>query len=112
MGNDTVLSILHEARVQFLKHFGYEELNIGGMGLIMSDVAIDFKKEAFYGDHLNISVSAGEFTKATFELYYKLEIIIKEKNVVIAVAKTGMVCYDYSNKKIASLPQSVKETLS
>ena len=112
MGNDTILSILHEARVQFLKHFGYEELNIGGMGLIMSDVAIDFKKEAFYGDQLNITVSAGEFTKATFELYYKLEIEMKEKRVIVAVAKTGMVCYDYSNKKITSLPQGVKDKLS
>ena len=112
VGNDTILSILHEARVQFLKHFGYEELNIGGMGLIMSDVAIDFKKEAFYGDQLNITVSAGEFTKATFELYYKLEIEMKEKRVIVAVAKTGMVCYDYSNKKITSLPQGVKDKLS
>lgn len=41
VGNDTVLSILHEARVQFLNHFGYQELNESGVGLIMKDVAID-----------------------------------------------------------------------
>ncbi|MEO5999050.1 MAG: thioesterase family protein [Chitinophagaceae bacterium] len=112
VGNDTILSLLHEGRVQFLNHFGYQELNIDGMGLIMSDVAIDFKKEAFYGDHLNIFISAGEFTKVTFELYYKLETEVGEKTVVIAVAKTSMVCYDYSNKKITSLPHGIKEKLS
>ena len=43
VGNDTILSILHEARVQYLKHYGYTELNFGGTGIIMSDVAIEFR---------------------------------------------------------------------
>ena len=112
VGNDTILSILHEARVQFLQHFGFQELNIGGMGLIMSDVTIEFKKELFYGDHLTVYVSAGEFSRATFGLYYKLEINSEQNSIVIAIAKTGMVCYDYTNKKIASLPQDAKDKLS
>lgn len=112
VGNDTILSILHEARVQFLKHFGYEELNMSGVGLIMSDVAIEFKKETFYGDHIRVSISAGEFTKATFELYYRLEVETGGKTTVIATAKTGMVCYNYSNKKITSLPEQARKRLS
>ncbi|NNG26771.1 MAG: thioesterase, partial [Ignavibacteriaceae bacterium] len=28
LGNDSVLSICHEARMRFLKHFGYSELDI------------------------------------------------------------------------------------
>ena len=47
VGNDTLLSIIHEARVQFLKHHGYKEMNLEGLGLIMSDVMIEFKKELF-----------------------------------------------------------------
>jgi acyl-CoA thioesterase FadM len=60
VGNDTVLSIIHEARLQFLKHHGYTELNFGGEGLIMSDVAIEFKREIFYGDIVKASVAVTE----------------------------------------------------
>jgi YbgC/YbaW family acyl-CoA thioester hydrolase len=112
VGNDTILSIVHEARVQFLKFFGYQELNLGGMGLIMRDVAIEFKKEVFYGDQITVSVTAAEFAKVTFELYYQLEIENEGKSSIVATAKTGMVCYDYSNKKIAAIPHGVKERLA
>ncbi len=37
VGNDTILSLIHEARIQFLGHYGYGELNMEGVGLIMSD---------------------------------------------------------------------------
>jgi len=112
VGNDTILSILHEARVQFLKHYGYSELTLGGAGLIMSDVCIEFKNELFYGDVIIASVTASEFSKVAFGIYYKLEKQINDKKILIAIAKTGMVCYDYVNKKIVQVPQEVKDKLS
>ena len=30
VGNDTILSIVHEARAKFFQHFGYDELNFWG----------------------------------------------------------------------------------
>ena len=112
VGNDTILSILHEARVQWLGHFGYGELNFGGLGLIMSDVAIEFKNEIFYGEKIIASVTANEFSKFAFEVYYKLEKESTDKRILVASAKTGMVCYDYSTKKIAAVPAEVQEKLS
>lgn len=35
VGNDTFLSYLHEARMQYLNHFNYTELNVNGCSLIM-----------------------------------------------------------------------------
>ena len=49
VGNDSILSILQEARVRFFNHYGYTELNLEGVGMIMSDVGIEFKAELFYG---------------------------------------------------------------
>lgn len=112
VGNDTILSILHEARVQFLNHHGYSEINCGGAGLIMSDVAIEFKSELFYGDIINAFVNASGFSKVAFEIYYKLEKRNNDKKSLIAVAKTGMVCYDYTQKIIAQVPQEVINKLS
>jgi acyl-CoA thioesterase FadM len=112
VGNDTILSILHEARVQWLGHFGYGELNFGGLGLIMSDVAIEFKNEIFYGEKIIAAVTANEFSKFAFEVYYKLEKESTDKRILVASAKTGMVCYDYSTKKIAAVPAEVQDKLS
>lgn len=107
VGNDTVLTLLHEARVQFLKHYGYEELKMEGVSLIMSDVAIQFKAELFYNDVVTAFVTAADFTRAGFDVYYKL---MKEKTIV-ATAKTGMICYHYEIKKVVSLPEKAKEKL-
>ena len=111
VGNDTVLSIIHEARVQFLKHHGYTELSFAGEGLIMSDVAIEFKREIFYGDIIKASVAVTEFSRVGFDISYKLEKQVDGKNVIVAVAKSGMICYNYALKKIAQVPVGVKEKL-
>jgi len=107
VGNDSVLSLIHEVRVQFLRHHGYTELELAGTGLIMSDVTIEFKHEVFYGETLRASVSAAEFSRVGFDLYYKLEKLSGEKWVPVVHARTGMVSYNYALKKIAALPTEV-----
>ena len=107
VGNDTILTLIHEARVQFLKHFGYEELNVEGTSLIMSDAAIEFKNELFYGDTITAFVIANNFSRVGFDLVYKLT----RNDTSVAHAKTGMICYDYKQKKVVSLPDTAKEKL-
>ena len=107
VGNDTVLTIIHEARMQFLAQAGYTEMEFGGTGMIMADAAIEFKTELFYGDQVMVSVAANEFSKIGFNLYYKLEKKSGEKLLRVAIAKTGMICYDYDKKKIVSVPSEV-----
>ncbi len=112
VGNDAILSIIHEARAQFFIHLGYTELNLAGAGLIMSDVIVEFKNELFYGEMIKASVIAGNISKISFDLFYKLE---KETNkgilIPVVFAKTGMVCYDYANKKIILIPEEIRSKL-
>jgi len=107
VGNDTVLSLIHEARVQFLKHHDYEELNLEGVSLIMSDAGIEFKAELFYGDAVTAFVTATNFSRVGFDLYYKL----MRDETIVAAAKTGMICYDYDSRKIVTIPAGVKDKL-
>ena len=107
VGNDTILSMIHEARVQYLNQLGYGELDLAGVGVIMSDVGIEFKSELFYGDEVIASVAAGDITKISFDLYYKLEKRSGDTTQLVAVAKTGMVCYDYGKKKVTAIPEEV-----
>ena len=111
VGNDTILSMIHEARVQYLKQLGYGELDLAGVGVIMSDVGIEFKSELFYGDEVIVSVAAADLSKISFDLYYKLEKRSGETTQLVAVAKTGMVCYDYGKKKVTAIPMEVVDKL-
>ena len=109
VGNDTILSIIHEARMLFLQHYGYSEMNLGGNGMIMSDVGIEFKNELFYGNTLKVSVAIAEISKVSFALYYKLEKAEDDQWLLVAAARTGMVCYNYTAKKIAPFPEAARE---
>lgn len=111
VGNDAILSILHEARMQFLAKFGYTEMEFAGVGMIMSDVGIEFKNELFYGNTVIASVGAFDFTRVGFDLYYKLETRKEEKTILVALAKSGMICYDYEKKKIVAVPEEAKRRL-
>jgi acyl-CoA thioester hydrolase len=111
VGNDTILSILHEARVQYLGYYDLEELDFAGVGLIMNDVAVEFKNEIFYGEKIIASVTVGDISKFSFDVYYKLEKENNEKRILVALAKTGMVCYDYGAKKVAAVPKEVQDKL-
>lgn len=104
VGNDAILSLIHEARMQFLKQLGYTEMEFAGVGLIMADAGIEFKNELFYGDNVIVSVACAGFSKVSFDIYYKLEKAADDKNILVAIAKTGMVCFDYKRKKIMHVP--------
>ena len=111
VGNGAFVALIHEARVQWLQQNNYTELDIEGTGLIMSDLAFEFKNEAFYGEEICIRISAGEILKVSFELYYEMITRRQGKVVALAKAKTGMVCYDYNLKKMTSLPEVLKAIL-
>jgi acyl-CoA thioester hydrolase len=112
VGNDTVLSFLHEARMRYLQSLGYSELNMEGVAMIMADAALIFKNEIMFGDELLISVHAAEFSRVGFDLIYKIEKKTEGQPTLVATAKTAMICYDYGLKKVVSLPDPAKNKLN
>jgi YbgC/YbaW family acyl-CoA thioester hydrolase len=112
VGNDAFLSLMQEARQQFLMSYGYKELSVEGVGLILSDAAIEYKRELNYADIIKISVAASGFDKYGFDLYYKMEVVTNDETILAAKAKTGMLCYDYGKRKLVTMPEVAKEKLS
>lgn len=110
VGNDAILSIAHECRVQFFNHFNYTELNLGGVGVIMGDCAIMYQGESFYGDHIEVEVGVNDISRMGFDLIYKMT--NKVNGSKIAIVKTGMICFDYGIRKITALPEDVKKVFS
>jgi acyl-CoA thioesterase FadM len=111
VGNDAILSIIHEARMQMLRHFGYDEMNAGGNSLIMADVMIAYKGESFYGDILTVRIYAEEIMTHSFDLLYHIATTRNGALADIAHAKTGMVCFDYNDRKITSMTNDLKKML-
>lgn len=108
LGNDSLLSLVHEARVAFLASHGFSEMDCGGVSLIMGDAAISFQGEAYAGDVLMIEVAAGEPTRSGFRLFQR---VTRPSDAgPIALVETGMVCFDYTHGKIRPLPDTVRTT--
>ena len=105
LGNDALVSMLHEARMQWLTSLNYTELNIKNASLIMADLAVEYKSESYYGDVFLIDIFIGEITKVSFEIFYNIYTMRKGESILIAKAKTGMVCYDYDAKKVVNIPE-------
>lgn len=112
VGNDALVSIVHEARMQWLSTNNFTELNIGGAALIMADLAVEYKAESFYGDTLNVAISIGEITKISFEIFYEITTNRNDKKILIANAKTGMVCFDYDARKVTGIPQIFEQKIN
>jgi 4-hydroxybenzoyl-CoA thioesterase len=102
LGNDAVLSLVHEARLQFLQSRGFSELDIGGCGLILTDAVIVYKSQGFHGDLLTIFAAVGDFNKYGCDFFYK--VIQKSGGKEVARAKTGVVFFDYNRQKMVPVP--------
>lgn len=108
VGNDSILTIMQEARIQFYRSLGYKnELNFeDSIGHIVSDAAIVYKSEAFLGDVLKIQIAITDHNKYGFDMYYRLS--NKETTKDVAIGKTGIVFFDYQKRKVSLIPTSFK----
>ena len=111
LGNDALVSILHEARVDWLNSLNYSELNIEGKSIIMNELAVNYLKEIFYGDVIKIELSVGDITGLGFELYYRMSVNKNGENSISAISKTGLIFFDYTAKKTSSIPDVFLEKI-
>lgn len=109
LGNDSLLSLIHEARVRFLNHLGYSESNVEGSGIIMIDAGVQYKSEGFYGDELLVEVAVNDFSGIGCDFIYR----VTNKNTLkeIALAKTGIVFFNYEKRKTAPVPELFKKKI-
>ncbi|MCB0753045.1 MAG: thioesterase family protein [Ignavibacteriae bacterium] len=106
LGNDSVLSLIHEARIRLLKDKGFSEIDIDGVGIIMVDSVIVYSSEGFYGDRVQIDVAVDDISSTGCDIFYRLVNLENDKE--IAKAKTGIVFFDYKTKRISRTPEVFK----
>ncbi len=106
VGNDSILTIIHEARVQLFQEYGYTELDVEGLGIVMVDATIQYKSQILYGTVLRVEIAVNEFTRYGCTLNYR--IISKNSGKEAVLAKTTIFFYDYRKNKVANMPQKFR----
>ncbi len=102
LDNAQLISLVSEARVRFFKSMGYGELDVEGVGIVVADVAAQYRSEAFYGETLVAEMAANDFNKYGCDLVWKLS--DKASGREVARGKHGIIFFDYAARKAASVP--------
>ena len=110
LGNDSVLGFAHEARVRFLRGYGFSERDAGGSALIMHDAVVVYKSQALMGDVLVAEVGVGGIGPCGFDLYCRLS--NRKTRAEVARVKTGMAFFDFASGRVCRTPEAFRKAVS
>ena len=104
--NHCLVSLLNEAHLMFMQDKGFPELAIDGLAFINTDLEIIYESDASHRDVLAFEVAATNLHKYGCEFVYR--VTNRTTGKVTAVAKTGMLFYNYQQAKVAEVPARFK----
>ena len=107
LGNHCLIALLNEGHLKYMQFKGFPELLVDGRAMINADLAVVYKSEMFYGNVLAIEVAAANFDKYGLDILYR--VTNRSSGKVSAVAKMGMLFFDYAERKIAEVPQRFRQ---
>lgn len=106
LGNDSMISMISEARARFLFEFGIEETQEDGTGIIVTDLATTYRTEAHARDQLLFEVGVMDFNKYGGDIIFR--ITRPRDNALVAMAKSGFVFFNYKSKKVVPMPDAFR----
>jgi len=106
LGNDALISMLSEARAQFLVEYGVEERDRQDIGIIITDLATMYQSESFYPDMLRFEVGLMDFNKYGGDFVFR--VTKADGGQPVALAKYGFVFFDYRRRQVAPMPDSFR----
>ncbi len=105
LGFDKLVSILHDAAATFLAELDVYLERPEGPKLIFADLAVQFLGEAFWGDALQIDISAAGDGARGLAIYFR---VMRQGHAqLVALAKIGAVFFDYAARTPMRMPDTV-----
>ncbi|KRW61729.1 thioesterase family protein [Pseudomonas sp. TTU2014-080ASC] len=104
LGNDSMISMISEARARFLFDFGIEDASADGVGIIVTDLATMYRAEAHARDQLLFEVGVMDFNKYGGDIIFR--ITRPADDTLIALAKSGFVFFNYKLGKVTAMPEA------
>jgi acyl-CoA thioester hydrolase len=111
VGNERYLLFAQETRIRFLQSIGCTEAKFGEFGLVLTEAHVEYFHELFHGDAITIKLSVSAPSRASFDCFYEIIAMRPTGMVTAAMIKTAMVCFDYSERKVRSIPEHLKQLL-
>ncbi len=103
VGTIEMTGFLHVGRVYLFNELKANELDMGDgrTGTLITDLAINFRSEAFLFDQLEIYSHIGEIEETNFRLFQK----ILKGDKIVALAETGLTTFDFSARRKTAVPE-------
>ncbi|MGD9591714.1 MAG: acyl-CoA thioesterase [Candidatus Berkiella sp.] len=97
-----LLEIVGNARAQFFKSHGCNELDIDGVGIIVKSLYVEYISEAKFDDLLEIHLYLANVKNSNFEMIF----LVKNNYSGNDVAKISkkIAFFDYKQKRICAMP--------
>jgi acyl-CoA thioesterase FadM len=105
LGNDSMISMISEARARFLYEYGVRETGVDA-GIIVTDLATTYKAEARARDHLLFEVGVMDFNRYGGDLIFR--VTRPADQTLVAMAKYGFVFYDYKAGRVIAMPDDFR----
>ncbi|MCW3148815.1 thioesterase family protein [Stutzerimonas stutzeri] len=102
LANDSMISMISEARARFLFEYGIAETSKDGSGIIVTDLATTYKAEAHARDALRFDVGVMDFNRYGGDIIFR--ITRPADGTLVAMAKSGFVFYDYRQSRVVPMP--------
>lgn len=109
LAHDKLITLLHDARSQFLEQLNQSEHNFLGVGLILTDLSVKYLQQAMLHDALIIQVKLLTYTAIKIELTYT--VLKKDSGDTIATADTRLLFFDYQKQKVHRLSNDKLDNL-
>ncbi|WP_028101487.1 thioesterase family protein [Pseudoduganella violaceinigra] len=110
LGNDSMISMISEARARFLFEFGVRESEGDGTGIIVTDLATTYRAEAHARDQLLFEVGVMDFNKYGGDVIFR--ITRPADATLVAMAKQGFVFYHYGHGQVVPMPDDFRAKFS
>jgi acyl-CoA thioesterase FadM len=107
LGNDSMISMISEARARFLFDAGIEATRGEHVSIIVTDLATTYRAEAYARDQLCFEVGIMDFNRYGGDIIFR--ITRPADGALIAMAKSGFVFFDYEAKKVVPMPAAFRD---
>ena len=98
LANDSMVSMISEARARFLYQFGIEEVSVNDVGIIVTDLATT-NTEVFEVGLMDLNKYGGDII---------FRITKSDNGELVALAKSGFVFYNFLAAKVTPMPEDFR----
>ena len=106
LGHASLISIIHQARVKFLKYKCLDEMDIDGVSMIVKRIEVDYLGEAFFDEVLKVRVFIKEIDKASLSFFY---LVTKGSDAEKVARVSELILFMNKKGKVSRTPKSIQD---